>query len=262
MASSHAAKMDPCIAHKRHLNSCNSSLLKLPARVKEAIYTYVLVMERPVELNKKSVQRYMTLLKVCAQIRRKATPIFYSKNTFRISNIFSEAVNFLKHANGRIPKLYLNFEVAPNKLQSWDDDYRSKLMQRVHMLPEFLLIWDVRPKAVITERPKCRFSSRDSAREYIFIKQACDDFEYAFRDLASPERADDVKKMKLLTREMSENMNKVKVGMTEEDAMKRGAGFYNMWKNTHIPSVNDEKEQVSKKKRKARRAKKSRTDLE
>lgn len=253
--------MNACIAHKRHLNSSNSPLLKLPVRVKETIYTYVLTLERPVELNKKSVQRYMSLLKVCAQIRRKATPIFYSTNAFRISNIFSEAVNFLKYAKGRISRLYLNFNLAPNKLNSWDDKYRKDLMHRVHMLPDFLLTWDVDPKAVIVEQPMSYdFFTVDSAREYIFIKGACDDFEAILRDFAS--RPEDVKKMKLLTRKVCENMNKMKAGMTEKDAIQRGPEFYNTWKNTHIPSIGDENDMSSKKKRKARKVKKSTMDIE
>ena len=254
--------MDPCIAHKRHLNSCNSSLLKLPARVKERIYTCVLALERPVDLNKKSVQRYMSLLKVCAHIRRKATPIFYSKNTFRISNIFSEAVNFLKHAGGRIPKLYLNFEAAPNKTKTWTEEHRIKLMQRVQMLPGFLFVWDVNSNAVIVEKPRMNLTY-DSARDYLSVVEACDEFQRVFQDLSSPQRAGDVREMKLRTRDMTEKMNKMKVGMTEEEAIMHGAAFYNVWKNTHIPTVDDEKVGESKKsKKKAKRTKKSKTNAE
>ena len=103
---------------------------------------------------------YMSLLKVCAQIRRKATPIFYSNNTFRITNIYSEGINLLKHGRGRVPKLLISFEVAATKLRD-----RKDRVELVQQLAGFLLTWDVNPKAVVVDRPKCKFSSIDSARD-------------------------------------------------------------------------------------------------
>ena len=99
----------------------------------------------------------------------------------------------------------------------------------------------------------------------MIVKEACEGFEYAFRDLASPERAGEVAAMKAMTKDMAEKVNKMKVGMTEEDARRKGAAFYNMWKNTHIPSVGDETDGGSKKEGRAKgakRAKKQKTNAE
>ena len=96
----------------------------------------------------------------------------------------------------------------------------------------------------------------------MIVKEACEGFEYAFRDLASPERAGEVAAMKAMTKDMAEKVNKMKVGMTEEDARKKGAAFYNMWKNTHILWVGDETDGGSKKKGRANGAKKPETNTE
>ena len=130
------------------------------------------------------------------------------------------------------------------------------------MLPGFLFVWDVNSNAVIVEKPRMNLTY-DSARDYLSVVEACDEFQRVFQDLSSPQRAGDVREVKLRTRDMTEKMNKMKVGMKEEEAIMHGAAFYNMWKNTHMPTVDDEKVGESKKrKKKAKRTKKSKTNAE
>ena len=105
-------------------------------------------------------------------------------------------------------------------------------MQRIPPLAEFLLIWDVNPKAIIVERPRGRFSL-DSARDHMFISEACDEFEYVFRDLASPQRANDILEMKAKVRKLAEEVGITKptAGGALKDETKTGKKGRNSEKN-------------------------------
>ncbi|KAK5121489.1 hypothetical protein LTR85_005322 [Meristemomyces frigidus] len=81
------------------LPASESPLLKLPAEIRNAIYTLALVKDEPINVGYfEAFLREPGLLAANRQIRREGMPIFYGANTF-ISRQIDTATRFLAHLN-------------------------------------------------------------------------------------------------------------------------------------------------------------------
>lgn len=213
--------MAPAMASKTRQNKRDCALLKLPDEIKDTIYKYALLADQPIYLNKKSIATHRSLLNVCTQTQQEATSIFYADNTFRITNLESKAVNFVKHADGRIQKLIISFEIPPRLRKAWDVTGGNKrdtktvydrLINRPTLLPDFLLTWGVAADAIEVEKPN--ESAFSIGVEFALVRLLGSVFESRLRNLNSPERAAEMEQARARVKALNAMMEamKIKVG--------------------------------------------------
>ena len=121
-----------------------STFLKLPNSIKDKTYYYALVADKPIDFAKKAFLVQYALPNTCTQIRTEATPIFYSHNVFKISNLNSESSNFIKAADGAVTKLLIDLIVPASTRKNCKNQpsaILATLKTRAYHLPEFLLRW-------------------------------------------------------------------------------------------------------------------------
>lgn len=206
-----------------------AALLGLPKPLKERIYTYALVADRPLDLCGKPFRTQYALLNTSTQVRDEASAIFYSKNVFIVSDVMSQSLNLVKNADGTVMKLQIAFTISADvrKRCKFDPKAILKLLtRRVESLPAFLLGWG--PTAdgrEIVEPTKATFRHASdrriiSALNKIFREQlleASKPFATAMRKVVRKKMDDFVE------RENKANGKEDKVGLKGEDLSMRAA---------------------------------------
>lgn len=113
---------DARIGAKRKTNSKISRLLRLPAELRMTIYSYVLTQPDAMSVTGNDVGRTTQLLRVCHQIRIEAMHIFYSSNSFVITDIETSFTReFLAHSSSlmlRRVSLFKIFLQIPKEKQA------------------------------------------------------------------------------------------------------------------------------------------------
>ena len=129
--------------------SSTPTLINLPKPIKDKIYSYALVADKPIDFAKKAFLVRYALLNTCTQIRNEATPVFYSQNVFKISNITSESTNYIKAADGAITRLLIEFVIPADARKKYNNQptaILSELKIRAYHLPEFCSNGDHQPR--------------------------------------------------------------------------------------------------------------------
>ena len=141
-------------------------LFNLPVDIQKKIYAYALITNNVIDLAKKSFLTYSALLYVCTKTRKDAIPIFFSKNVFIVSGMGSYGANYVKHADGHLTKIWIDFSVPPelHKKYPHSTDPNSKdamaLFEEVRDYPEslvgLLLTFEVSVSAIELVRPEIK----------------------------------------------------------------------------------------------------------
>lgn len=166
-----------------HATASPSALLELPKSIKDKIYHYALIADRPLDFDKKAFLIQYALLNTCTQVRKEATPIFFGENVFVISNIESESTNFLKAADGTLKKLLIDIAITKRvrtKCKNQPSAIAAALRTRAYHLPDFVLMWGPPPertKLVWPENKNGKFTT-DHRIIYVLNMAFQDRFAY------------------------------------------------------------------------------------
>lgn len=98
------------------------TFLHLPKQIKDKIYEYALVADKPIDFAKGAFCRQSALLNTYTAVREEATTIFFSKNIFVITNLESRSMNLIKNSKGAITKLLINFTIPNNVREQFLND--------------------------------------------------------------------------------------------------------------------------------------------
>lgn len=152
-----------------HATASTSVLLNLPRSIKVRIYHYALLADRALDFDKEEFLTQYALLNTCTQIRKEATPIFFSNNVFVISNIQSASTNFLKAADGSIKKVFIDIAITERvrkECKNHPGAIAAALYTCAYLLPDFLLMWGPPAagiKLVWPEKKNGKFTADQSA---------------------------------------------------------------------------------------------------
>lgn len=196
-----------------------SPLLNLPPEIKDKIYHYAHIADKPLDLCKKSFRTHYAFLNTCTQARKEATAIFYSQNVFVVSNIGSESLNLIKNADYTITKLQIAFTISKDTRQRCKND-RVKIIKylkpRAEQLPAFLLTWVSSTEGIEIINPEDRRLKQATDRGIISalntsfqraLDQQSGPFDDALRKMAR------IKTKKFVEEESQANGEEHKVGL-------------------------------------------------
>jgi hypothetical protein len=193
------------------------SLLGLPLDIQKKIYTYAVVTNDIIDLTKDSFRKYSALLNVCTKTRKEVTPIFFSKNVFIITGIGSMGANYIKHADGHLTKLFVEFTIPPELHRKYPNsqDPNSKdalaLFNEVKDHPEifaaFLLSWEVSADAVEIIWPDIKDGRPSSDQIIVALLNSL--FKEALKIQSEPEKQSMRRMMKQKVEEIVNRESKV-----------------------------------------------------
>ena len=157
------------------MNKQTSPLLrKLPGEIRNKIYYSVLVEDNDIDLNFKTIHRQTGLLDVCTQIGSEAGRIFYSGNTFCISDVKDRTIDAERFVcrtgestAQQITSLAIRFRFSNTDLERIDRlermlyleaglvaDSKYEFCYHARQLAEKMLRMGAPPRAVRVEAPK------------------------------------------------------------------------------------------------------------
>ncbi|KAK3704633.1 hypothetical protein LTR37_013732 [Vermiconidia calcicola] len=170
---------------------------RLPAEIRNGIYSYALTFSEPIEVSKQDIRSRTALLRVCNQIRSEASTIFYKSNDFRVSDIEAQTedvATFLDLAGKEnascITKLTLSFDMIP-KLQTLIDQaliddsfapngFSLRVIKTSREMFETLSHAGVKRKAVMIEKLEVRDVYPDASTNQL-LKELGGIFEKSMR---------------------------------------------------------------------------------